>query len=81
MLTKQEKPPCHAFEVRISIGGNDWPFVIDALKELVAHLEKHGENCGMCSGGYNGSYSVDIQKRDVTPEAYRAELEEWRKSC
>jgi hypothetical protein len=72
--------PMHAFEVRISIGGETWDYVVRTLDELADHIALHGPGCNMCSGGAGGSHSVTIAERDITPEAYRAELEEWRQS-
>lgn len=75
---QRPKPPVHAFEVRISIGGDDWGYVLRAIEELASHIPDHGPECGMCSGGGGGCHSVDIKRRDVTPEQYHRELEEWR---
>lgn len=78
-------PPKHAFELSIKIGASTWEFALSALREIARHVEGCGPECGMVSGGWDGCYSVDIQKRDVTPEAYREELTAWsgleRKKC
>lgn len=70
-------PPKHAFEVQIRIGGDDWEYVMRTLRELVPHLEDHGSDCKMMSGGAGGCHSVDVQKRDVAPEDYHRELMVW----
>lgn len=70
-------PPMHAFEVRISIGGEDWEYVVRTLLELADHIPEHGPDCGLCSGGGGGSHSVTIHQRDVTPEQYGFELQQW----
>lgn len=72
-----ERPaPLHPFEVRISIGANDREYIVDTLRELAAEFEA-GRDSGLASGGWSGSHSVTVSKRDITPEAYRAELEQW----
>jgi hypothetical protein len=71
-----ERPaPLHPFEVRISIGANDREYIVRALKELTSLFEKGGGPS--VSGGWCGCYSSTVTVRDITPEAYRAELEEW----
>jgi hypothetical protein len=72
-----ERPaPLHPFEVRINIGANDRSYIVDTLLELAQHFES-GNDSGLASGGWSGSHSVTVAKRDITPEAYRAELEQW----
>ena len=75
--TQANQPPQHPFELRISIGGNDWEYVLRTLDEIAAHIRQHGPECGLSSGGWNGCHSVDIQTREVTPAQYREELEAW----
>lgn len=71
--------PRHAFEVRISIGGNDWDYVRRTMKELLDMVEdRKPEEVGCASGGWNGCHSIDVQRRDVTPDKFREELEAWR---
>jgi hypothetical protein len=70
--------PKHAFEITLKIGASTWEYAKRAVDDIAKHLEDCGENCGMVSGGWDGCHSVDIQKRDVTPEQYRDELEIWR---
>jgi hypothetical protein len=69
--------PRHPFEVRITIGGDDWEYVLHTLMELRAHLEEHGPDCNLSSGGGGGCHSVDIQQREISVEAYRKELSDW----
>ena len=71
------RPPAHAFELRISIGGENWDYVVRTLQELADHIPEHGPTCGLCSGGAGGSHSVTIHQRDVTPEQYHIELQQW----
>jgi hypothetical protein len=70
--------PRHPFEVKINIGGDDWDYVLRAILELAYHLKDNGpEFSMMCSGGGGGSHHVTIARRDITPEAFHAELEAW----
>ena len=74
-----EKAPLHAFELRITISASTWEFARRAAKEIAAHLEEREPNStGISSGSYDGAYSIDLTQRDITPEAYRDELEAWR---
>jgi hypothetical protein len=75
--TKEAPAPLHPFEVSIKIGGNDWPYVLQTVKELAEHLEQHGPDCTMASGGWSGCHSVDVRKRDISAEDYRRELDQW----
>ena len=70
-------PPKHAYELTVQIGADDWPTVIREIERLAAHIEDHGPECSMSSGGYGVASSVNIVTRDVTPEQYRKELAEW----
>ena len=70
-------PPQHPFEVTIKIGGEDWEYVTRVMQELAVHLEAHGPECTMCSGGAGGSHSVSIAKRDISKAEFRKELMEW----
>ena len=69
-------PPKHPFEVNIRIGGDTWEYILRTVRELSYHLEEHGPDCRLCSGGAGGCHSVDIQRRDISPEDYRKELQE-----
>lgn len=74
----KEEPPKHPFEVRISIGGDDWQYVRRALKDLMEHVgEREPENCGLSSGGGGGCHSIDVFRREVSIEQYHKELLEW----
>jgi hypothetical protein len=77
MTPEQEKPPQHAFEVRISIGGDDWGYILRTVDELAEHIRDHGAECGLSSGGAGGCHSVDICEREVTPQQYHDELQAW----
>lgn len=70
--------PLHPFEVRISIGANTKEFITEALEDILKSFETGGTVNGM-SGGWSGSYSVTSSVRDISPEEYRKELEEWSK--
>ena len=72
--------PRHAFEIRISIGAETWPLAVYEMRRLADHIEEHGPECNMASGGAGSCSSVHVEKRDVSPEKYRAELEEWMNS-
>lgn len=75
------KPPQHPIEVRITIGGEDWQYVRRIISEL--HTEanwREPEHFQMYGGGAGGSYSVTTTQRDIKPEDFRRELEEWAKS-
>jgi hypothetical protein len=70
-------PPKHAYEVLIKIGGETWEYVTQTLHDLAFHVEEHGPECGLTSGGAGGSHYVHIERRDISPQDYRIELEAW----
>jgi len=74
------RPPVHPFEIRVAIGANTSEFVSETMRALASEFSKEVPEWtgGTCSGGYDGSFSVTIAKRDVTPEQFRKELKEWR---
>jgi hypothetical protein len=82
-MSKDNPPPMHRYELRITIGAVDWDSMQRALEDVVEHVKSRDEkSVGMASGGWNGCHSVDLFVRDVTPEIYREELEAWRvKEC
>lgn len=70
--------PQHPFEVRISIGGDDWEYVRRAAQEVADYIaERTPETCNLASGGGGGSHSVHVQTRDISAEEFRRELHEW----
>lgn len=78
MIKPEEEPaPRHAFEVNLSIGSCEWDHVLECVDEMRRELESHGPECGLTSGGWRGCMSIDIQRREVTPDDYRKELSEW----
>jgi hypothetical protein len=74
---ESKKAPEHAFEVSIRIGANEAGYVARALQEISETIDRSGV-AGGCSGGWDGSWSIDVRKRDVMPDQYRDELEQWR---
>lgn len=76
-MANGEPVPQHPFEVRITIGAEDWDYVIRTLDELARHIPEHGPDCNMCSGGAGGSHSVTVVRRDISPEDFRKELAAW----
>lgn len=74
---KEEPAPRHAFEVNLSIGSCEWDHVLECVDEMRRELESHGPECRLTSGGWRGCMSIDIQRREVTPDDYRKELSEW----
>lgn len=81
MAENEPKPPESAFTVRISIHGETWDYVRDALQALAERAtDRTGLEFGLVSGGGGGSHSADVQTRDVTVKQYRSELEAWRQA-
>lgn len=74
---KDISAPQHAFEVSIKIGANEASYIARALQEISETIDRSGAS-GACSGGWHGSWSVDVRKREITPDHYREELEKWR---
>ena len=72
-----EKPPRHAYELTLRIGGETWEDVLRMLENKAHHIRQHGPECDSTWGGAGTSGYVHIQTRDVTPEKYREELEAW----
>ena len=73
------RPPRHAFELEIRIGGEDWASTMRELERFTAHVRKHGPDCSLASGGGGTSGDIRIDARDITPKAYREELDVWWK--
>jgi hypothetical protein len=69
--------PLAPFEVRISIGGEDWAYVRRALASMIADIDEYGSLASMMSGGGGGRHSVTVAKREITVEQYREELDAW----
>lgn len=68
--------PKHAFEVKIGIGSSTREYIERALEQLLEDVRRGSLN--VASGCWDGSYYMDVERRDVTPEQYRDELEAWR---
>lgn len=72
--------PLHKYEVRISIGGNTREYVVQAMEEILRSFDEGQNISNSCSGGWDGSHCVTTQYREVDPDEYRRELEEWTAS-
>jgi hypothetical protein len=68
--------PLHALEIRISIGANHREYALQTLREILATFED-GNISNSCSGCWDGAYSVTSAIREISPDDYRKELEEW----
>ena len=74
-----EKPPQHAFEITIRIGANTWEYARSAAQEIAYYIaDREPDQVNLSSGGWDGCHSVDLQRRRISPEDYRKELEAWR---
>lgn len=72
------EPAPHApYEVRVSISAETWPAAMRALGDIAMHAEEHGPECSRMGGGGGASESVTVTRRNVAPEQYRAEVDEW----
>lgn len=80
-MSELKHPPLHPFEVRISIGGDDWDYVLRTMDELAVHLREHGPDCAMMSGGAGGSHSVAITRREIAVDDYHKELQNWAEAA
>lgn len=70
--------PQHAFEIRIRIGANTWEYARRAAQEIADYIaERDPEHVNLSSGGWDGCHSVDLQRREISPENYRKELRAW----
>lgn len=70
-------PPKHPLEISISIGAEDMDYAEYALKEIILSLKKG--DTAINAGGGGGGFTMRLQKRDVTKEQYREELDQWMK--
>lgn len=77
-MSEKQESPMHPFEVRISIGGDDWDYVLRTINDLAQHLREHGPECSLLSGGADGCHSVTVMRRDVSIEDFHRELHQWR---
>jgi hypothetical protein len=73
-----EPAPLHPFEVLIFIGGDDWKYVQRAIEEIAAHMAgRTPETTPMMSGGTGGSHSITVAAREISPNGYHLELQQW----
>jgi hypothetical protein len=74
-----EPAPHHEFELRITISASTWEYARRASQDIADYIaERDPEQVGLSSGGWDGAHSIDLSRRDITPEKYREELEQWR---
>lgn len=69
--------PQHAFELRLSVGGETWELTLKEMQRLVDEVYARGPLAGLQSGGGGTAANLLVATRDVSPEQYRAELDEW----
>ena len=72
-----EKPK-RRYELTITAGADDLPYLLNMLQEQVYSLQKWPDNLPYSgfSGGYSGNHSVELKVRpETTHDSYFAELE------
>lgn len=71
--------PQRRFELTIRVSGDTWEIAMRELERLTFHIQDHGSECGMTSGGCDsGSYVHVIESHEMTPELYRDALRAWK---
>jgi hypothetical protein len=66
----------HPFEVRISIGGDDWDYILRAVADIAKHsIERGPDHIGLCSGGGAVGATV-IQHRPVPQDVSLAKYQQ-----
>lgn len=67
--------PKRQYELKITIGGDEWMDVVYALCSLADHVEEHGPNCAFVSASPRDSSSVLIEhNQEMTHDRYHEEL-------
>lgn len=68
-----DPPPRHPFELVIRASGFTWAECLANASEMRDHVASHGPTCSLVGGsGY-----VSVERREVTRDAYEAELSAW----
>lgn len=71
-------PPKRRWTLSIEVTGDTWEDVAQGVRELLPHIEDHGERCSSVSGGYSSGHWVNVCERpEMTHEKYQSELEEF----
>lgn len=75
----QDPPPRHGFELRIVVGSCDWEAVKRQVAEYAHRVERSASyvECNGATGAPDLAASIDCQRREVTADAYAAELRAW----
>lgn len=67
--------PHRAYEIDIHIGADDWKSALWQIRDVLRHIEDHGEECSLVSGGSDSGATVTITKRpEMTHDRYFADL-------
>lgn len=67
------------FEVTLQVGADDWEALARQLRWATEHLIDHGPECNSILGGYDSHHMITVtEDAEMTPEKYRAALEERR---
>ena len=73
------KQPKRCYTLHLNVGGDTWEDVIRSLREATDHIEEHGKECRMASGGVSAGYSVVVENRpEMTSARYFEELDAWQ---
>ena len=71
--------PKRAFEIVVTVQGDTWDDAVDKLCELANHVEEHGRECALVSGGVHSGGWVEVNHNpDMTHEKYMAAVESMR---
>lgn len=74
------KPPVSCVEIRMSIGAESDEIAIRQMQDYLYEWMDGGPRAS-CWGGAGSHGSIDVSRRDVTPEQYREELAAWMEKC
>ena len=69
--------PTRRYTITVEIGDDTWEGAVAELRRVCAHVEEHGPECKLVSGGYSGCSMVTIaHDPTMTHDRYMSELDE-----
>lgn len=73
------KGPRRRWLVEINVGGDELEDVLREILRMAEHVQEHGKDCSMVSGGYStGGFVRITENPDMTHDRYFEEIERWK---
>jgi hypothetical protein len=70
--------PQRMYQVTIEVGADSWEDTAAEIRRVLEHVEEHGPECSLVSGGYSSGSHVTVRHDPaMSHDAYFAALDQY----